>query len=40
MCFRLNNRKNRYLFRDTIVKLISSPTVEYKDLTAKVADAA
>jgi transposase-like protein len=40
MCFRFNNRKNPYLFRDTILKLIGSPNLEYKDLTAKVEDAA
>ena len=34
MCFRFNNRKNPYLFRDTILKLISTPNLEYKDLTA------
>ena len=40
MCFRFNNRKNPYLFRDTILKLIASPNVEYKELTAKQQDAA
>jgi transposase-like protein len=40
MCFRFNNRKNPYLFRDTILKLIASPNLEYKNLTAKVQDAA
>ena len=40
MCFRFNNRKNPYLFRDTLIKLILSPNLEYKDLTAKVQDAA
>ncbi len=40
MCFRFNNRKNPYLFRDTMLKLIGSPNVEYKHLTAKVQDAA
>ncbi len=40
MCFRFNNPKNPYLFRDTIAKLIASPNVEYKDLTAKAQDAA
>ena len=40
MCFRFNNRKNPYLFRDTILKLIQTPTLEYKELTAKVQDAA
>src|SRR5260370_12523072 len=38
--FRFNNRKNRFLFRDTIIKLIQTPHLEYKDLTAKVQDAA
>jgi transposase-like protein len=40
MCFRFNNRKNPYLFRDTMLKLIGSPNIEYKDLTARVQDAA
>jgi transposase-like protein len=35
MCFRFNNRKNPYLFRDTMLKLIASPNLEYKNLTAK-----
>ncbi len=35
MCFRFNNRKNPYLFRDTIVKLIQTSNVEYKELTAQ-----
>jgi transposase-like protein len=34
MCFRFNNRKNPYLFRDTILKLIASSNLEYKQLTA------
>jgi hypothetical protein len=29
-----------HLFRDTMLKLIGSPNLEYKDLTAKVEDAA
>jgi transposase-like protein len=33
MTWRFNNRKNPYLFRDTMLKLIASPNVEYKDLT-------
>ncbi|HUJ31277.1 MAG TPA: IS1595 family transposase [Candidatus Acidoferrum sp.] len=37
MCFRFNNRKNPYLFRDTILKLIASPNLEYKKLTKEVA---
>jgi transposase-like protein len=40
MCFRFNNRKNDFLFRDTMLKLIGSPNLEYKDLIAKVQDAA
>lgn len=40
MCFRFNNRKNPYLFRDTILKLIGTQNLEYKQLTAKVQDAA
>ncbi len=40
MCFRFNNRKNPYLFRDTILKLIASPNLEYKELTAQQQDAA
>jgi transposase-like protein len=40
MCFRFNNRRNDYLFRDTMLKLIGSPNLEYKHLTAKVQDAA
>jgi transposase-like protein len=40
MCFRFNNRKNPYLFRDTIIKLIQSPNLEYKELIARVKDAA
>jgi len=37
MCFRFNNRKNPFLFRDTILKLIESQNLEYKKLTAKSA---
>ncbi len=40
MCFRFNNRKNEFLFRDTMRKLIGSPNLEYKHLTAKIKDAA
>jgi transposase-like protein len=40
MCFRFNNRKNNYLFRDTMLKLIDSTNLEYKQLTAKIEDAA
>lgn len=34
MTWRFNNRKNPYLFRDTMLKLISSENLEYKKLTA------
>jgi hypothetical protein len=34
MCFRFNNRKTPYLFRDTILRLIASGNLEYKQLTA------
>jgi transposase-like protein len=40
MSFRFNNRENPYLFRDTIIKLIQSPNLEYKKLTATVQDPA
>lgn len=40
MCFRFNNRKNPYLFRDTIIKLIQTPNIEYKELTAQQAEPA
>jgi hypothetical protein len=40
ICFRFNNRKNSYLFRTTILKLIASVNLEYKELTAKQPDAA
>jgi transposase-like protein len=33
MSYRFNNRKNHYLFRDTIIKLIGSRNLEYKNLT-------
>ena len=34
MRFRFNNRSNPYLFRDTLMKLIEAPVLEYKKLTA------
>jgi transposase-like protein len=37
MCFRFNNRKNPYLFRDTMLKLIGSQNLEYKELTTQYA---
>jgi transposase-like protein len=40
MCFRFNNRKNPYLFRDTIIKLIQTSNLEYKELTATVQEPA
>jgi transposase-like protein len=38
--WRFNNRDNSYLFRDTLIKLICSANLEYKNLTAKGCDAA
>ena len=40
MCFRFKNRKNPYLFRDTMLRLTDSPNLEYKNLTAKIEDTA
>ena len=40
MCFRFNNRKNSFLFRDTMLKLIQSSNLEYKELTAQIAEPA
>jgi transposase-like protein len=34
MCFRFNNRKNPYLFRDTLKRMLASDNMEYKELTA------
>ncbi|HEX4007040.1 MAG TPA: IS1595 family transposase [Acidobacteriaceae bacterium] len=34
MTFRFNNRKNPYMFRDTLIKLIEASALEYKKLTA------
>ena len=34
MTFRFNNRANPYLFRDTLLKLIEAPVLEYKKLPA------
>jgi transposase-like protein len=34
MTFRFNNRENPYLFRDTLMKLLEAPVLEYKKLTA------
>jgi transposase-like protein len=35
--FRFNNRNNPYLFRDTLLRLIASANLEYKELTKKEA---
>ena len=32
--WRVNNRENPYLFRDTLLKLLASENLEYKELTA------
>jgi transposase-like protein len=40
MCFRFNNRKNPYLFRDTLTKLVKTPNLEYKELTAQISEPA
>ena len=37
MTFRFNNRSNPYLFRDTLMKLIEAPVLEYKKLTSDAA---
>ena len=34
MCFRFDNRKNRFLFRDTLLKMLEAEHVEYKQLVA------
>lgn len=34
MCFRFDNRKNPYLFRDTLLRLLQSEHLEYKQLIA------
>ncbi len=34
MTWRFNNRKNPFLFRDTMLKLIHSENLEYKELTS------
>ena len=40
MCFRFNNRKNPYLFRDTLTKMLQSPHLELKELTAEESEPA
>jgi len=32
--FRFNNRHNPFLFRDTLLRLLASSNLEYKNLTA------
>ena len=34
MAFRFNNRHNQYLFRDTLLKLLDSKTLEYNELVS------
>jgi transposase-like protein len=34
MCFRFDNRKNPYLFRDTLLRLLKAEHLEYKELIA------
>jgi hypothetical protein len=34
MTWRFNNHKNPFLFRDTMLKLIHSDNLEYKELTS------
>jgi transposase-like protein len=33
MTWRFNNRKNQYLFRDTLIQMLKSENIEYKELT-------
>jgi hypothetical protein len=40
MCFQFNNRKNPYLFRDVLTKMIRTPNLEFKDLVAEQAEPA
>ncbi len=37
MTLRFNNRVNPYFFRDTLIKPLETPVLEYKKLTAEVA---
>ena len=34
MCFRFDNRKNPFLFRDTLLKLLQTEHLEHKELIA------
>jgi transposase-like protein len=38
--FRFNNRENSFLFRDTLLRLLASTNLEYKNLIAEEEDAA
>ncbi len=33
MTWRFNNRKNKFLFRDTLIQMLKSDNLEYKELT-------
>ena len=35
MTWRFNNRKNQYFFRDTLMRLLASENLEYKELTSE-----
>ena len=35
MCFRFDNRKNPFLFRDTLIKMLEAEHVEYKHLVGE-----
>jgi hypothetical protein len=34
MCFRFDNRKNPFLFRDTLKRMLNAENLEFKELTA------
>jgi hypothetical protein len=40
ICFHFNNRKNQFIFRDTLIKSVLSTRPEYKHLNVKIRDAA
>ena len=37
MCWRFDNRKNEFLFRDTLIKMLGADNLEYKQLIAEAA---
>jgi len=37
MTFRPNNRKNKFLFRDTLMQMLKTDNLEYKELTGEKA---